>query len=311
MKLFLILTVFFHAQLSWAQSALNVLTFNVYAKPDPINSRYTNERMERICETFKRGNWDVVLLQEVWTKGYRQQFRQCGFPHVMDLNRTGELGAEGHLGSGLMILSKYPLSEQKRLILSKPSFNFTSVSHGESLVDKSVYLAQTVLPSGEKIWLANTHLTANYCSDSIFTDCDSYDLERYQQASEAARFVKSQVGENAIVFGGDFNSGPHPFRNDSLWKKWGELFPNLVQAQYDTQSICTSCGTNFFKSTESGKIDHLFASKNLFFESGKVVLGEKFKSPRSGLELNLSDHYGWESRVVLGMPSVTSKAASK
>ena len=283
-----------------AHTSIDVLTFNVYAKPDPTNIRYTNERMEQICEVLKSGPWDVVMLQEVWTSGNRKRFRNCGYAHVMDLNRTGENDTEGNLGSGLMILSRFPLQQSHRLILSRPSFNWASVTHGEILVGKSVYLTQAELPNGKNVWFANTHLVANYCKSVVYSDCDSYDVERLKQMTEAAQFVNSRTSGKSLVFAGDFNSGPHPFRNDSSWRNWEDLFPGLRQAPYDTANTCTSCGSNFFKATDSGKIDHIFASSDLIPSNGKVVLDSVFTSRDDGEKLNLSDHYAWETRIDFG-----------
>lgn len=286
----------------FAQVNLSVLTLNVYAKPDPIETRFTSERMERICETLRTGPWDIVMLQEVWTPGNRERFRSCGFPYVMDLQRTGAAAVEWHLGSGLMILSKFPLEKQERLVLSKPGLSWASLTHGETLVDKSVYLAQANLPRGEKVWLANTHLIANYCNAATLGDCDSYESLRFKQGSEAAAFVTARTGGRQVIFGGDFNSGPHPLRNDRMWKSWQLLFHGLRQASFDPKLVCTSCGSNFFKSADTGKIDHVFVSADLTPIEGRVVLDRPFRSRNGSASPHLSDHFGWETLVRLNSP---------
>jgi hypothetical protein len=73
-------------------------------------------------------------------------------------------------------------------------------------------------------------------------------------------------------------------------------FPGYVQAHY-TDADCTSCSSNSFKDHDNGKIDHLFVSPDLRATSGGVVLKELSLSRADGREMNLSDHYGWETVV--------------
>lgn len=295
MRIFLL--ILFASFPIWAQSELKVLTYNVYAKPDPTNARYTEERMEQICDQLKRGSWDIVYLQEVWTTHYRRSFRKCGFDHIMDIDKTGDNSPEGSLGSGLMILSKHPLKNMKRLVLSRPTFNWRAVTHGEVLVWKSVYLAQVDIKNENSLWVSNTHLTANYCETSDYSDCDSYESVRATQLREAATFIKDHTGFQEVVFGGDLNSGPRPPRADLGWMTLPETLTGFHQANYNPLSTCTSCGSNYFKKKDGGKLDHLFVSSNLLAADGRVVLDQKFATKNESKLINFSDHYGWETTV--------------
>lgn len=284
--------------LAHAATTLKVLTFNVYAKPDPFNSSYTRERMHTLCERLKTREWDVVMLQEVWTRGNRQRLASCGYPYVMDLRRTGSSKRERSLGSGLLILSKYPLAKKERLVLPRPWGRLADILHGEAIAWKSLYLAQAILPSGERVWLATTHLVANYCKSADFRGCDSYQVVRYNQLQRALDHLARRTGGARVIFGGDFNSGPHPARDDLSWKHLTSKFLGLRQAAYDPARTCTSCSTNSFKGRDSGKIDHIFVSGDLEPHSGRVLLNERFKSKKQRW-INVSDHYAWETSVSL------------
>lgn len=279
-----------------AQESLRVLTYNVYAKPDVFQKRKTVERMELVCERFKSGNWDVVFIQEAWTKKYRRMLSQCGFDYVMDLRKTGSDKTEKNLGSGLMILSKYPLADHQRFLLTRPAGIAARIFHGEGFVRKSVYLASLMLPSGKKIWLVNTHLIANYCTTADWSNCQSYQNVRATQLAEVSDVVLNETQNGSVIFGGDLNMGPLPASRDVAWTEFDMYFPGFVQAPY-TDADCTSCSDNRFKDHDNGKIDHLFVSPDLRASAGAVVLKELTVSRADGREMNLSDHYGWETVV--------------
>ncbi len=279
-----------------AQESLRVLTYNVYAKPDIFQVRKTTERMELVCERLKSGNWDVVFIQEVWTQKYRRMLSDCGFDYVMDLRKTGSTKKEKSLGSGLMILSKYPLEDQKRFLLTRPAGIAARIFHGEGFVRKSAYLANLVLPSGKKISLVNTHLVANYCTTGDWSNCQSYQNVRATQLAQVSDVVLNETQSGSVIFGGDLNMGPLPASRDVAWTEFDMYFPGYVQAPY-TDADCTSCSDNRFKDHDNGKIDHLFVSPDLRATSGAVVLKELSVSRADGREMNLSDHYGWETVV--------------
>ena len=295
MRLLTVLFALLVGSQAWASETVKVLTYNVYAKPDLTNTRMTHERMELICQRLKEASWDIVLLQEVWTKGYRGQFKDCGYPHVMDLKKTGKTKREGHLGSGLMILSKFPLEEQQRKVLVRPTGFKAIFKHGEGIVWKSLYLARARLPSGRTLWVGATHLVANYCDTGDFAACSSYQDTRYKQLNQISEHIAKTTHGEPLVIGGDFNFGPHQVSNDRSWQEFASIFPGYTQAPY-TEEDCTSCSSNTFKDNDNGKIDHIYVSPGLKASAGARVFTETVTT-KQGKITHLSDHYGWESLV--------------
>lgn len=279
---------------SWVASAANavttvrVLSYNVYAKPDFTESRFTQDRMDALCDRLRTGPWDVVMLQEVWTKNHRTRLSRCGYPYVMN-------AGEGNLGSGLLILSKFPLTNQRRKVLVRPSGLKAMFKHGEGLVRKSVYLAEARLPDDRRIWLATTHLVANYCDTSNFTTCSSYQNVRRSQLKQASEFLLKTTKGQPLIFGGDFNFGPNPVSNDYSWREFGTRFPKFKQAPFDP-AVSTSCSSNTFKDHNNGKIDHIYVSEHLTARDGALVFND-IVTTRQGHKTHLSDHYGWETTV--------------
>ena len=279
-----------------AVTSVRVLTYNVYAKPDFTESRFTQERMNELCTRLRAGPWDIVMLQEAWTTNHRTRLSRCGFPHVMNLRATGSSKREKNLGSGLLILSKFPLEKQQRKMIVRPSGLQAMFKHGEGLVRKSVYLARARLPDGHPLWIATTHLVANYCDDADFDRCASYQNVRYSQTTQAAKFLFEQTHGESLIFGGDFNFGPNPVSNDRSWKDFAQFFPRFVQAPYDPAGSSTSCISNSFKDHDNGKIDHIFVSPDLTARDGALVFTDMMTT-RKGVKTHISDHYGWETTV--------------
>ena len=56
----LFLCLMFSMQLL-ASDSIQVLTFNVFAKPDPGQKKSTSQRMKKICEDIKKSNFDNLF----------------------------------------------------------------------------------------------------------------------------------------------------------------------------------------------------------------------------------------------------------
>jgi endonuclease/exonuclease/phosphatase family metal-dependent hydrolase len=302
-----------------------VVTFNVYRKPEIGNESFSTERMKEICHVLKNkshqhnNDWDVVLFQEVWTVGARKILKDCGYQYSVDIgeghwnvsekrkNRSGDYkpmpgshGQELNLGSGLLILSRFPILKALRYQFINGGRLTSVFKDGERLVKKSVYLAQLQLNNREKIWIANTHLIANYCDNAKGEECESYEDVRSKQLLEMKSVFDKFVGDAPLVFAGDLNTGEHPNAKERSWYVLHELFPDFSQAPHNELTVSTSSPTNFFKTghEERGKLDHIFASADFFIGQGSLAFEKKFKS-ENGMEINYSDHYGWQSTVLL------------
>src|SRR5690606_2265000 len=109
---------------------------------------------------------------------------------------------------------------------------------GERLARKSAYAGQIVTPEGDRVWVVNTHLTANYCNSYPHTRCNSYEQVRGTQVQELAELVAELEGP--VIMGGDLNMGPNPVVRDDVWSRFDDFFPGFRQAPFDPVAHSTS-----------------------------------------------------------------------
>ena len=281
-----------------ASDSIQVLTFNVFAKPDPGQKKSTSQRMKKICEDIKKSNFDVVFLQEIWMVKYRSALKNCGYPYIMDQKQYIGSKKEPSLASGLMILSRHPIVKSMRFKLPHPKGLASFFLHGESLARKSLYLAQ-INVNGKNIWFANTHLVANYCDNDDWYNCASYEGYRRKQTELIARIVETHSKNTPVVFGGDLNMGEKKLARDRIWDELNYLFPGFSQGDFD-HAVSTFSSDNLFNlgRPDPGKIDHLFGSEHFNVTNSKVAMNETFQD-RKGNKRNQSDHYGWSASFTL------------
>jgi exonuclease III len=171
---------------------------------------FKNQRIQGICAELKKASqspngWDAVMLQEVWSERDRRKLSRCGYPYKTDLNQSKLL-----VDSGLMLLSKHPLKQSKRLTFPVLPVGPDVLEDGEALAKKSANLVKMVHPQAGEIWLANTHLVSYYAEG----EQDKYKPIRKKQFIQFAKWVSSIVQEMPVIVGGDWNFGIH---EPDLW----------------------------------------------------------------------------------------------
>jgi len=255
---------------------LSVVTFNFWGLPDlgfQVLSPLRNERREALCEALKKSKWDVVLLQEVWVKEDRVALKKCGYDHALDLD-DGKLPID----SGLLTLSRYPITHQDRLTYLQPKQTEIS-SDGESLVRKSANIIRIKLPE-TNVWVAQTHLVSVYDEKN-----DTYEKQRSQQLHSFVKWAKARAGVEPLVLGGDLNITPE----QPLWREVETLLEGYTQAP-EAKNACTICPPNPLHDTNEGKPDHLFGSPMAKAVSGETALDKPFEK-----SIPYSDHFGWQT----------------
>ena len=79
---------------------LGVVSFNVAGVP---LTRHRGARLEAITERLRETGYSIAFLQEVWVRGDVDRLKKkAGFPYHA-------YAKKGLLGSGLLILSKFPI----------------------------------------------------------------------------------------------------------------------------------------------------------------------------------------------------------
>lgn len=293
MKIFFLMFSLLACLQGFASTTLNVLTYNIFRKPEPLGlgSFDGRKRMKRLCEELKISPYDVVLVQEAWVAHERRKLKKCGYPYVLDMSEESESLPELTLESGLLILSRYPFVDSKRETFERRGSMWRLFRDGERLARKSFYASQIELPNGDRIWLVNTHLIASYCNQYPHQNCRSYEDVRADQLNQLADFVATLSGP--VIFGGDLNMGPNPVAHDMIWDQMSDLFPGFSQAAFDPIAHATSARRNNFNNYELGKIDHLFGSDDFIISEGHIAYDQLMNI--QGRSLHLSDHFGWGS----------------
>lgn len=239
-------------------------------------SSKTKDRISKFCQNINSDHdVDIVLVQEVWMKSYREHLKsECKFPFVVDLNESNGLKdktvnelktkffklflSNVEVGSGLMILSRYPIVETKKLSFSVGGSE-KQLFDGEFMANKGAIGAIIKHPVIGNMFIANTHLIANY------TDHD-YDEQRLIQLRELFSWFYSNARLLPSAIGGDFNISP-PGKggvriSSNLWK---HFVRNYIY-KFSWPKIYKKNISTFIESDE-GILDHIFGINNLVAEN--------------------------------------------
>jgi endonuclease/exonuclease/phosphatase family metal-dependent hydrolase len=210
-----------------ATDPLSVMTYNVEGLPWPVATG-RDAALGRIADRLAamRGAGrqpHIVLLQEAFTAEAAQIARRAGYPHVafgagtalrspiaptaadrafVDAARwdRGER-LDKQFGSGLIILSDYPITAVDRLAF--PDF---ACAGFDCLANKGVLLAHVRVPGiADPVPIANTHLNARNASG---VPHERSGRAYARQVELMAAFLRRHVAQDApLLIGGDMNIG--------------------------------------------------------------------------------------------------------
>ncbi|XP_023336100.1 putative neutral sphingomyelinase [Eurytemora carolleeae] len=198
---------------------LKVLNLNLWGLGWPLGED-KDLRFMAIREELVAGNYDIVMLQELW---YRADYDilRATMPYVSqyDSINSGCTSFILPLGcSGLTVLSKYPIVDV-RLIPFNHRGNFWRFD-GEIFVRKGLGIAR-ILYLDKTIDVFTTHLVS-------YTKADDNKLVRYMQATETVNLI-SKSDADITLFGGDINATPI----DNMHQPYGMLRTVLKDAMVD------------------------------------------------------------------------------
>ncbi|KAI9237598.1 MAG: Endonuclease/exonuclease/phosphatase [Podila humilis] len=203
---------------------LSVLTLNCWGLK--FVSKEREDRLTaigRYLADTSRG-YDIVGLQEVWVYDDFLRIRDL----VRDTLPYAKHWYSGALGSGLVILSKYPIvgSTMRRFALNGDPMK---IFHGDWYVGKCVVSAIIAHPTCGEIEVFNTHLHAGY--DPVGT-VDRYLGCRVGEAWEMSSLVTAAASQGRHVISlGDYNSAPNSLvvglltKRGGLTDSWAKVHP--------------------------------------------------------------------------------------
>ena len=293
---------------------LSVMTYNVKGLPWPV-AQGREEALERIASRLialrrQHRQPHIILLQEAFTADAMALATRAGYRHsalgpdaatrsaaaasAADLaylrrarwDRGEQLGKS--LGSGLMILSDYPITRADRFAF--PDF---ACAGFDCLANKGVVIAHIDAPGGP-IGVVNTHLNARTAAGvTIARSQQAY----ARQTELMARFVTRKVRPHErLILGGDMNIGRDPQRRQAFFAAFSGTRPSFVAPDMGgaRQAIGrTASGEDrhdLARAVRHGK-DWLFARDAT--GAAMQVVGAQVPFGKEAEGKPLSDHFGY------------------
>ena len=305
----LFLLCVFSSPLKAQEQEVTLLTWNVadlyYPGDTSEMGKNRDNRVDSIVSLLKERSkeWQVVLLQEVWTKQGLAKLQNLKdvYPYILDadahkidveevLNNAwkflsvkwavdNEEKIDPILNRGLTILSQLPILDSKTLTFSVNGDPKFARFDGEMLAGKgavAVLLQDDVL--NKKFWVVNTHLVANYQNNPKHPQ--GYGEQRAQQILELGDWIQNFNTEKLpVVLAGDLNVGPDHDTTPSVWQKIPELLQQFfIPHEYDSKPT-HNCG----------EVDHVFGTEELLVETTDSIPAR---------ELKISDHDALMGRIL-------------
>lgn len=180
---FALLAVALTAKLANAEK-IRVLNFNTWGVPIEV---WDKARYGKAMAAIEKYDPDFVVLEEVFTGKGRRAFHSDLYPYVVN----GPGFFPRLIGSGLRILSKYPIDSSK-------SLPFHECIGVDCLAHKGSAMISVTLPSGKMLNLLGTHLDANDDANVRVSEID--------ELKTLTDNFGDPTAPTLIV--GDFNFGP-------------------------------------------------------------------------------------------------------
>ncbi len=269
----LFISAFFFCPAQSDSVDLKIMSWNIKFLPGWINPSHKNQRAKDMAEIFNHGNYDVIVLQEAFKNHPRKLLAKSAkemYPYSwMDKKKTNMFKITN---SGLMVLSKYPITPLKLI-----RFHFNR--RVEHFASKSALLFE-IEKDGEKFLIVNTHLQSDYGKQDFI-------VTREMQMKEMFKpfFWDYSLSEKPHLMAGDFNIDRS---NQKEFDKIGYVLP-VIETPLSSDLKITfprSESKELQEQNKSGsQIDYIFHTKYI----GKII--EMKVSSNSAL----SDHYPIEA----------------
>jgi len=163
---------------------ISVASFNTWGVPFAV---WDTWRYAAAMKALEKLSPDLILLEEVFSAKGNHAYRSAKYPYEV----KGPKWFPRVVGSGVRILSKYPIERKATLV-------YRSCEKDDCLSRKGAVMAVVDLPSGQKLNVIATHLNAR-----------GDDPIREDQIDQLLEFISYYAEPNApILLGGDFNFNP-------------------------------------------------------------------------------------------------------
>ncbi|WP_257539619.1 endonuclease/exonuclease/phosphatase family protein [Sphingobium sp. CFD-1] len=313
---------------------LSVMTYNIHGAPWPV-AWDRPAKLASIATTLRvlrreGRNPHIVVLQEAFTQEAQSVGRAAGYRYIADGPSADMAGAaipgDAHLapsssdfwmkgegigkyvGSGLQILSDYPVMEVHRV-----AYPASACAGYDCLANKGALMAAIRLPGYPvPIDVVTTHLNSRHASK--VSDGRSFRAFRLQIACLTDFIRKRHSPERTLIVAGDFNVGRVMARRTALltdagtrWLANGDVLRDAYGAA-DKARIVLSSDALFSRNRAK---DWVFYAPGQATDMNLLKIDVPFGHAANGSML--SDHVGYTAifRLSHRSPTVTSFARSK
>lgn len=270
---------------------LSVLTYNVQLLPRTLAPFTKFMRVGQKLRTpwiieYLRDDtdYDVIVLQEVFAKPLCRKITKAlteKYPYqIKPKKRKGSLMPQG---SGLLILSKYPIIEQERLF-------FRNGVRFEWAATKGATWAR-IEKDGVRFQIIGTHLQSQHH--------ELAQSERMHQLSKIAELAaRHEKSDEPLIFAGDFNV-------PRSHEEWYTDFLSVLEAEVhelDDPSPFTFDVSNHWidgKYYMHEQLDYILYRNN---QGSCIFREQEIIRPRilhKGEQIDVADHYGLHAQFVI------------
>lgn len=263
----------------------SVLTFNTWGLRVGKFSiaRRIDQRLRAMAAEIRKLNADLISFQEVWTDE-AASFLYHNLDYKYYYYNPGRAAFKGYMGNGLLILSRYPVVEQKTIFFDHHTDWFEYYAH------KGALMVQVETPAGY-VNVYNTHLGSGNKPNHI--------QNRKRQLSDLLSWIGKTSQKQPSLLTGDLNFNPGSEEYGALVDWMREAFNDDAFDSY-TRLHPAENGFTFYvdRSYKSGalrhgineRIDYIFAlcakenRSSLELKASEIVL--------DNAHFPLSDHCG-------------------
>jgi endonuclease/exonuclease/phosphatase family metal-dependent hydrolase len=296
---------------------LSVMTYNIKGLPWPIalgRETALASIADRLASLRRNGRQPhIILLQEAFTPEAARIAARAGYAHVAagpdasfrtsiapdrddiaylaDARWDRGEGVDKQLGSGLLILSDYPITRVDRMAF--PDF---ACAGFDCLANKGILIAHLQVPGAGQVSVVNTHLNARKAAG---VPIDRSQRAFSRQVELLAHFVAAHApAEQAMILGGDMNIGKDARRASAFFPRFAQarlafVNPHLGGARRAlAQEACPDADTchDLTVASEEAK-DWLFARDARHAPMPITAAHVPFGTERTATPL--SDHFGY------------------
>lgn len=261
---------------------LKVLSYNVFMLPAPIKRSLQSLRTVEIAKRLKSSDYDVIILQEAFTKSFRRVIKQelqASYPYRHYLGNNPRFPRV--FGSGVYLLSKYPFKLLKEIY-------FKNCATADCGAAKGSFVAELSLGEGKLVQFAGTHLQA----ESKYAGTR---MKQLKQINEMFKSVKKKDVAQFLI--GDLN-----IQHDEPEFQAGQDLLQMDHIRLDgdidfTGGVVNDCYKTGGDGVVTYWIDHMWANE----VDARMLSMQVKPMPFSyqGKTCELSDHHAVEAKINL------------